>query len=368
MKKFYSNLCQILAASLLLSVLTLIPRAMAADIYIHYDTGWGNHIALRGDGGGLNWSNGITANWTAGNVWHINTPQSGGGFNVKPLLNDQSWSIGANYHVPDGSAQVHIWPYFSHNGNSLVQFNYYSNTLGNVRTVRVLLPPSYNENTLKSYPVLYMHDGQNLFSAATSSFGVEWQVDETAESLMSQGLMQEAIIVGIDNAGGARISEYTPSVDASYGGGNGDSYLDAIENELKPYIESTYRAKTGAQNTLMMGSSLGGLISFYAGWTRSDVYGKVAGMSSSFWWDSEQLVNTVQNHSTASPQADFYIDIGGNEGSVSSSQLMNSALLSQGFVQGQNMYYYYDANGSHTESSWRNRLVIPLQYLLPWQN
>jgi predicted alpha/beta superfamily hydrolase len=351
---------------LLLSLLTPI-AAHSADIYVHYDSGWGNNIEVRGDGGGLSWTNGSAATWTPGNAWHLSTPNSGSGFDFKPLLNDQSWSIGGNYSVPSGDSEVHVWPFFGYNGSTLVQFNYYSATLGNTRTIRVLLPPSYHENSLKTYPVLYMHDGQNLFTAATSSFGVEWQVDETSEAMIYQGQMQEAIIVGMDNTGGARISEYTPTVDSTYGGGNGDAYLDFIENELMPYIESSYRAKTGAENTLMMGSSLGGLISFYAGWTRSETYGRGAGMSSSFWWDNEEMAAVVAAYNGPLKPVDFYIDIGANEGSVAATNNMANTLLSQGYVQGANMYYYYDSNGSHTESSWRNRLTIPLQYLLPWQ-
>ncbi|MCJ8272482.1 MAG: alpha/beta hydrolase-fold protein [Psychrosphaera sp.] len=357
----------IIKNSVLLITLLLPLLAHSGDIYVHYDTGWGNNITLRGDGGGLNWSSGKAAQWTNGNAWHISTPPSGGGFQFKPLLNDQDWSIGANYSVPDGASQVHVWPFFNHNGSSLIQFNFTSQTLGNTRTIRVLLPPSYNENSLKSYPVLYMHDGQNLFSASTASFGVEWQVDETSESLIYQGAMAEAIIVGMDNTGAARIDEYTPTVDADYGGGNGDAYLDFIETELMPYIESNYRVKTGPENTLMMGSSLGGLISFYAGWTRSHVYGRIASMSGSFWWNNEDLTNTVQNHTGALINSNFYVDTGALESSAWATVDMANAMINKGYVLGQNLYYYKDSNGAHTESSWQGRLNLPLQYLLPWQ-
>lgn len=348
-------------------LLTCSMTAYSADIYVHYDTGWGNNITLRGDGGGLNWTNGVTATWTNGNAWHVSTPTSGGGFSFKPLLNDQSWSIGANYSVPSASSEVHVWPFFSQNGSSLIQFTFSSQLLGNSRTVRVLLPPSYNENTLKSYPVLYMHDGQNLFSAATSSFGVEWQVDEMSQALVYQGKMSEAIIVGIDNAGANRISEYTPTVDSGYGGGNGDVYLNFIETELMPYINANYRAKTDRDNTLMMGSSLGGLISFYAGWTRSNVYSRTASMSGSFWWNNESLTHAVANYNGSFINGRFYLDTGALEPSDWATVNMANTMLGKGYILDDNLYYHKEYSGSHTESSWQARLDLPLQYLLPWQ-
>ena len=341
--------------------------ASSADIYVHYDTGWGNNITVRGDGGGLNWTSGTAATWTNGNAWHVSTPTSGGGFSFKPLLNDSTWSIGANYSVPSANSTVHVYPFFTRNGSTLVQFTYSSQLLGNTRTIRVLLPPSYNENTLKSYPVLYMHDGQNLFSAATSSFGVEWQVDETSQSLIYQGKMAEAIIVGMDNTGGGRMGEYTPTVDATYGGGNGDAYLDFIEIELMPYINANYRTKTDRDNTLMMGSSLGGLISFYAGWTRSNVYARTASMSGSFWWNNEDLTNAVANYNGSFINGRFYLDTGDLEPSDWATVNMGNTMLGKGYTLGDNLYYHKDYNGRHDEASWRDRLHIPLQYLLPWE-
>lgn len=360
MQKIYKT------TALLLALLTPM-AAHCAEIYVHYDAGWGSNIEIRGSGGGLNWNNGTAADWTSGNAWHLTTANSGGEFQFKPLLNDQSWSVGADYNVPAADAEVHIWPFFNHNGSTLVQFSFRSQILSNSRTIRVLLPPSYHENTLKSYPVLYMHDGQNLFSAASASFGVEWQVDETSQSLIYQGAMQEAIIVGMDNSGAGRINEYTPTIDAGYGGGDGDVYLDFIEIELMPYIQSNYRAKSGAENTLMMGSSLGGLISFYAGWSRSQIYGRIGAMSSSFWWDNEQMHSAVENDNAALPNSHFYIDTGGQEGNAQPTINMVNTLVNKGYVQGQKLNYFYAANGRHSEASWRDRLSIPLQYLLPWQ-
>ena len=128
-----------------------------------------------------------------------------------------------------------------------------------MRDLILYLPPSYSANPDKRYPVLYMHDGQNLFDRATSFGGVEWQVDETFNKLIGEGRVQEAIVVGINNTSG-RIDEYTPTQDPGYGGGDGDSYLDFIEQDVKPYIDANYRTQVGPRTTMMLGSSLGGLI------------------------------------------------------------------------------------------------------------
>ena len=355
--------------SLVLFVIAVLAPLTAAEIHVHYDTGWGNRISIRGTGPGLSWFSGQDAAWSSGNVWVYETPETGDGFEFKPLINDTQWSTGANYEVPSNDAVVHVYPFFGQSQGTLVVIeDFDSSMLGYSRDLRIFLPASYDENLQKDYPVVYMHDAQNLFSAATAGFGVEWQVDETVDDLVQQGLIEEAIYVGLDNTF-RRMSEYTPTVDANYGGGDGDAYLDMLVQEVIPYIESNYRVRAGAANRVLMGSSLGGLISFYGAWSRPDVFGKAAAMSASFWWDAQEMVDQVAQATGPLPDAAFYIDAGGNEsqGLVDGVNAMKAALVAQGYVFGERLWHSHATNGGHNEASWAARLDLPLRVLLPWQ-
>lgn len=151
------------------------------------------------------------------------------------------------------------------------------------KKIWIYLPKSYHTKTTKKYPVLYMHDGQNLFDAHTS-FSGEWEVDETLDRLNA-----DVIVVGIEHGNAKRIEEYTPFNNAEYGGGKGDQYLEFLVNTLKPHIDKKYRTKTSARNTGIMGSSLGGLISFYAATKYPKVFGKVGVYSPAFWFNPEMF-------------------------------------------------------------------------------
>ncbi|UUZ57297.1 hypothetical protein LP419_27405 [Massilia sp. H-1] len=159
--------------------------------------------------------------------------------------------------------------------------------LGNSRQLRIYLPPSYDENPAKRYPVLYMHDGQNLFDAKTAAYGAEWGIDETANHLIASGVMDEVIVVGIDNTPD-RFKEYTPCCDPKHGGGKIDAYQAFITDTVKPYIDKTLRTLPGRENTAIMGSSLGGIASVVIAQKRPDVFSKAGGVSSSFWWNQRR--------------------------------------------------------------------------------
>lgn len=165
--------------------------------------------------------------------------------------------------------------------------------LDNERTLIIYLPPGYDEHTAQRYPVLYLHDGQNLFDAKTAFAGVEWRADETAQRLIKSGKITPLIIVGIYNTPD-RVEEYTPVRDAKRGGGRGDRYLDFIASNVKPFIDKTYRTKPGRRDTALGGSSLGGLISLHALLKHSDVFGKAAAISPSLWWADRSLLDRVR--------------------------------------------------------------------------
>jgi predicted alpha/beta superfamily hydrolase len=339
--------------------------AQPVTIHVHYDTGWGNALSIRGSAAPLSWSSGRPMTWTSGNVWVWEAPSTLSSFEFKVLVNDSTWSTGGNYEVTSSTPRsLHIYPFFgASHGRMVTVGGFPSPQLGNTRDITLYLPPSYDENPAKHYPVLYMHDGQNLFDARTAFGGVEWQVDETLDRLIGQGATRETIVVGVDNTAD-RISEYTPSVDPAYGGGNADAYLDFVQQTLKPYVDSHYRTLTGAPDTLMMGSSLGGLLSCYAGWTRSSVYGSVGCMSSSFWWDGEAFTRTVEAYDGKKPVR-IYMDAGGDDDGAAETARFRDALLADGWVAGADLMHVFDPAGAHNESSWARRLPTALEYLLP---
>ena len=170
----------------------------------------------------------------------------------------------------------------------------YSPELQNYRDVIVYTPPSYSENPIKRYSnVLIMHDGQNLFNPATAFMGNAWMIQDSLNPQITSGNIDELIVIGVYNTAN-RTYEYTYSYDPSEGfGGDGDLYLDFLESTVIPWVKSTLRVDLKRESLGILGSSLGGLISCYAGWTRSQVYGKVGCMSSSFWWNDQDFQREV---------------------------------------------------------------------------
>lgn len=351
----------------LLLVCGLVPVAEASTIRVHYDVGFGNRITIRGSKAPLSWTTGVNATWTTGNIWTYSWSDSLGDVDLKPLKNDTTWSTGGNYRVKAGTT-VDIYPFFGPATGKLVTWNnFWSPQFNNSRTLTVYLPPSYDENPLKRYPVIYAHDGQNLFDAATSGFGVEWRLDETTNGLINAGQMDEVIIVGMWHTGSNRIYEYTPCCDASYGGGGADKYERFILDTVKPAMDQTYRTLSGNQTTALMGSSLGGLVSFYIARRHPETFSKAACLSSSFWWNNQALTQEVE-WSTWKAPVKFYIDAGTSNDGLTETTRMRDALQADGHVQGNDLYYYVAQGAGHNESAWAARVNIPLQYLFPWQS
>lgn len=148
------------------------------------------------------------------------------------------------------------------------------------KKIWIYLPKDYSA-TAKKYSVIYMHDAQNLFDAKTAYSG-EWNVDEKLDSLKAQ-----VIVVGIEHGNEKRIDELTPFKNEKYGGGNADNYVDFIVKTLKPHIDATYRTKPKAKNTIIFGSSLGGLVSYYAILKYPEIFGKAGVFSPSFWFSND---------------------------------------------------------------------------------
>lgn len=185
-------------------------------------------------------------------------------------------------------------------------------SLNTTKKIWVYLPLEY-EKSNKKYPVLYMHDAQNLFDAKTSYAG-EWKVEETLDSLKA-----DVIVIGIEHGNDKRMDELTPFKNEKYGGGKADAYLDFIVSTLKPYADSTYRTKTSKKHTGIMGSSLGGLVSFYAVLKYPDVFGKAGVFSPSFWFSEEIYAIAKQAKKS---KAKLYFLCGDSEGDETDRPLM----------------------------------------------
>lgn len=218
------------------------------------------------------------------------------------------------------------------------------------RRIWIYLPPDYSTST-KKYPVVYMQDAQNLFNDATS-FSGEWKIDETLNQLFSEG-NPEAIVVGIENGGAERLNEYSPWKNAKYGGGKGDAYTEFLAKTLKPYIDKSYRTLPQAKNTALIGSSMGGLISFYAGLKYPEKFGKLGIFSPSFWFNFTDLNFFVNKNSKKLKHTKFYFLSGTKESDdmVSDIQKVIPILIKKG-VQVKNIKTKFDEDGIHSESYW----------------
>lgn len=237
--------------------------------------------------------------------------------------------------------------------------NFFMPQLGRSRRVRLLLPLNYDSTTI-DYPVLYMHDGQNLF-IASESFAGEWKVDEALATFESEGY-PGAIVVAIDNGGQYRIDEYTPWANPEYGGGEGSDYIEFIVNTLKPYVDEHYRTLSDRENTGIFGSSLGGLISQYAGVKYPNIFSKVGVFSPSFWFTDDIYTFTeAQGHSEAQK---FYFLGGGQESATLESDIdsMISTMENVGF-QPNEINFKFVSNGAHSEWFWAQEFPEAFEWL-----
>lgn len=250
-----------------------------------------------------------------------------------------------------------------------------SEFLKNSRDIDVYLPPSYNKNPDKSYPVIYMNDGNNLFYPEQSFAGVHWAVDSTIENLSHRGLIDEVIVVGIHNTM-QRSYEYTwqeMKFRTKAHGGGGTLYARFILEELKPHIDSKYRTLKDRDNTAIIGSSLGGLISLYLGINHPEAFSKLGVISPSLWWNNG---SAIKDSDKLRSDMKIWLDMGVNEGKcncgkcapqkedyhLSNLRALKDSLHQKGFKEGVNLGYYEDEHGSHNESSWARRLHLPLRF------
>jgi predicted alpha/beta superfamily hydrolase len=345
------------------------PMPGSTTIRIHYPVGT-HSLALRGNAGGLDWSKGIPLTGASNVFSYTFAEPAPARTEFKPLLDDTTWSHGANYVVTKGQT-VDVFPHFvsTHGTVKMLFAPFHSTVLNNDRTIWVYTPASYDENTLASYPVLYMHDGQNLFDPSLAFGGNEWKVDETLDA-GSEGdgstspAIREILVIGIENTA-QRIYEYTPTTDPTTpGGGGGDLYLKMIVTELKPMVDAALRTLPARETTGIMGSSLGGLISAYAGVTHPDVFGIMGAMSPSTWWNNDWIVSEVKTMPPSPKRpARAYADCGDTNDDQADTTMLFADYATLGYVEGTDFMHVVQPGGQHNEVYWAQRLPAALAFL-----
>ena len=249
------------------------------------------------------------------------------------------------------------------------------------RNVEVWLPPGYERDANARYPVIYMHDGQNVFDPATSFFGVDWGVDETMTRLVEERRVRPAIVVAVWNTP-ARLAEYLPrkmlasehdvpsgipNVPPVPGPVLSDAYLRFLVEELKPFVDHTYRTLTGPDDTFVMGSSMGGLVSAYAVTEFPQVFGAAACLST-HWTAADGAMVDYLGHALPKPGAHrFYFDHGTR--TLDSlyapfQQRVDSIARAAGYVEGRDFVSRVFDGAEHSEVAWRARVAEPLVFLL----
>ena len=233
---------------------------------------------------------------------------------------------------------------------SLLHEEFYIPQLNRYRKIWIYLPPDY-KNSNKFYPVIYMHDGQNLFDQETA-FSGEWKIDETLNKLFEQG-DYGVIVIGIENGGEHRLDEYSLWKNEQYGGGEGDLYIEFIQENLKPYIDENFRTKPQPESTAMIGSSMGGLISTYAGLKFPSTFGKIAAISPSYWFALEEISDYVLKSQQEFGDLKVYFGGSRNESESLESNILTikNAWMIKGLKE-ENIQIKIDDYGGHNEAYW----------------
>jgi predicted alpha/beta superfamily hydrolase len=253
-------------------------------------------------------------------------------------------------------------------GNFRIHRAFDSAFLEPARDILVYLPPDYTTAVDRHYPVLYMQDGQNLFDGATAFVeGNDWHIDETAQRLIEAGAIEPLIIVGIYNTGSHRIDEYTPGYSKRHDrGGKARLYGRFLIEELKPFIDSVYKTRPEREFTGIAGSSLGGLVSFYLGLRRSDVFSRVGLLSPSLWWRRRMMFREVRALRTR-PELKIWLDSGTEEGreTLENVRAMKELLVEKGWTLGRDLGYLEAEGAGHDEGAWASRIDKVLRFLFP---
>lgn len=272
----------------------------------------------------------------------------------KPVLHTAAgphWSVGDNYlALASRSDATDVYPHFRPDETcSACELQQLADEIsGRRHAYRVFYPPGYHENTLRRFPVIYMHDGQNLFFPDEAFQGRHWQIAETLARLDAMNATRQVIVVGI----------YPNERQEDYTAPGYEGFGQFLVEHLKPCIDRGYRTLSGPESTAVMGSSLGGVVSFHLAWRYPGVFGHAACMSSTFGW-RDDLFQRVRSEPVST--ARFYLDSGWPGDNFEVTREMRALMSLRGLVEGRDFFYFAFPGALHDESHWAARTHLPLQ-------
>lgn len=251
--------------------------------------------------------------------------------------------------------------YFKPKGTIVGTIKYHDGLIGlklnHARDLIVWLPPSYDSEPNKRYPVVYMNDGQNIIDPKTATKGMEWRADEIADSLIKANKLEEIIIVGI---------YHTPDREFEYLEGDlGKAYADFVAKTVKPLIDKTYRTKPERENTAIIGSAMGGLSALWIGWKYPQLFKNVGALSGTFNLESDKILKEIKGYKGPTKDLKLYLDMGGKDIDVQSKRSYDEIIgdLSKiGYAEGRNLKSFYYPTAEHNENAWSLRLPQTLQF------
>ena len=247
---------------------------------------------------------------------------------------------------------------------------FFSRGLRNNRDVVVWLPPGYGLMR-RRHPVIYFQDGQNIFDPATAFLGIAWQAGDRATELIRAHQIAAPIMVGVYNTGFNRMNEYAPTP-AEFTGWDGEKcrstgdakrYARFLVNELKPFIDVRYLTLPGVRHTALVGSSMGGLVSLYFALWHPRVFGHVAALSPSVWWDNRAVIHEFARL-RKKPDIRLWLDMGTAEPGWEAIRLLRDALVAKGWKPGADLAYLEATGAEHTEAAWAARIGDVLQWIV----
>jgi predicted alpha/beta superfamily hydrolase len=350
---------------------SMAPRpAGRARLSVRYPHRFGA-VQLRGNTAPLSWTRGVPPSRSRGDVHEFDVVvPAGTTVEVKVVRGDGAWAAGRNVVLAEDD-EMHVAPSFDHHAGRVTAPRTLTVPGGQSLSFRVYLPPSYDEQDEARYAVIYAQDGQALFSDGTDPFGL-WKLENVLDGLIDLGSMAEVIVVAIETSA-ERIARLSPVKDRRHGGGGASAHLDALVEHLKPLVDREYRTLVERQSTALLGSSMGGLFSFYAVWTRPDIFGKAMCLSSSFWWADRWMIRHVQDGGCPAPRPLLYLDSGASlsqfaddadeRDGIHHTQAMSRALVTHCFERGDNLHVLSFAGLRHDAASWAARVAVPLQLM-----
>jgi predicted alpha/beta superfamily hydrolase len=280
--------------------------------------------------------------------------------------------VGRNAVIGKGDV-VTLRPNFDRTNGDLSGQRHVPLPTGGTLCFRVRLPPSYGEQEGQRYPVLYTQDGQSVWSDGTDPFGT-WGLDRVLDELHDVGAIDELIVVSIDT-GEERLHKLGPVADPHHGGGGGAIHLQGMVDQLKPLIDADFRTRPDRESTVLLGSSMGGLFSLWAAWTRPDVFGGAICLSSSLWWNERFMFKLVSSGTCPAPRPHIYLDSGAaasgfeedasTRDGVHNTRAMFRALREHCYAANDDLSLLSWTGHHHDARSWAGRIGTPLQLFFP---